>query len=68
MSERDVRCPHCHKLLFRAEGHGALVSIQCPRCKLLLEWPDVERPAIKSAPIKKKGGQDDAPPKVIIAE
>jgi phage FluMu protein Com len=37
----DVRCPKCHKLLGRSDGHGT-IEIECPRCKhLVRSYPSV---------------------------
>lgn len=35
----EVRCPHCNKLLFKANGFGVLIEIQCERCKSVVIWP-----------------------------
>jgi phage FluMu protein Com len=38
---REIRCPNCHKLLFKIYGY-AEVEICCPRCnaKILLTHSD----------------------------
>jgi phage FluMu protein Com len=47
----EVRCPKCSKLLFKAEGFGARIEIQCDRCKSVVIWP-VLVPEIKQPEVK----------------
>jgi phage FluMu protein Com len=35
----EVRCPKCNKLLFKADGFGVRIEIQCDRCKSVVIWP-----------------------------
>lgn len=55
----EVRCPICHRLLFRASGHGATIEIQCTKCKTLLTWPALT-PEVKIAATTEK---HPAPPR-----
>lgn len=40
---REVRCPECDKLLFKARLFGFsitfAVDIKCPRCGIIIVWP-----------------------------
>lgn len=40
---REVRCPECDKLLFKARLFGFsiafVVEIKCGRCGILIVWP-----------------------------
>lgn len=33
---KDIRCPYCNKLLFRAEGNYK-IQIKCDKCKKIIE-------------------------------
>jgi len=38
---REIRCPHCHKLLCKVRGGIAEIEISCVRCSSLVLWPDL---------------------------
>jgi phage FluMu protein Com len=54
---KEIRCPQCGKLLFKAENLGSVIEIQCPRCNTLVRWPaweaEVSRPG-KPGPSENK--------------
>lgn len=47
MPKYEVRCPTCHRMLCEVEGLGTTVTIKCPRCDALVQWPDPEATVIK---------------------
>lgn len=49
--QREIRCPHCNKLLFKVRGTPDEIEIMCGRCSSLVIWPGSEPVLVKAKKI-----------------